>query len=80
MLERLLHLKLHFYMIFFDSKVLQIELSQTENNQKAVTFGLLQFLLKTLPWENSLPEKKQPNNFIITPVNHLKKGTILENS
>lgn len=35
MLERLLHLKLHFYMIFFDSKVLKIELSPTERKSKS---------------------------------------------
>lgn len=68
-------------MIFFDSKVLQIELSPTERKSKSSHIWPSTIFIKNL---NFLPEKKQPNYFIITPVNYLKKvldyWTILENS
>lgn len=77
MLERLLHLKLHFYMIFFDSKVLEIELSQTERKSKSSRIWPSTIFIKnSLPWAKFLSEKKQSNYLIITPVNYFKKGTI----
>lgn len=64
-------------MIFFDSKVLQIELSQTERKSKSShIWPSTIFIKNSLPWANYLPEKKQPNYLIITPVSYFKKGTI----